>query len=538
VRKEIRELFIDPPLAIARLGGSSVPQDAYVWIAAPQPRIEESTAIAPTWSLAVQQDGTVEPFMPTELVFRDSGLIRPVCPFFEIWCRVGVPGSRDSEVLPLRPALLAQCGASVRDLSLLVDAKNFKAARRTGNPNLRYGTFPSLIVRGDVNVPVPLLATSPNGIKQPMIPPDNPIPMGYVQMLASRPALPAHDPRAIIDVERLRLRFTPARGLMYGGKSAAQPHATPNGGRATPVPKERAFLNPEAGWLGAPDNGMVEPSDTYDGADIHQDLSLGVVDDTCEARLEVRLALPGRLLSANAHVFVGPPDFAPDRRPFLSLADELNDRGAAPEARSRGMSDGARDEWIQDLFERVFETTTLFNVDFYRLRNAARLTGRQLADKSIPNDHLPRRQYAMGGRDRLRKAKKDEQPLPAANRDVPLPLSQRAVSRHRELSDLSGLREFIEAHPGRIKQLVRAPFDMQPGEDADRTTMQMPPFMRNSNAEPLSLATWQYDLLLAWVKEQERQKKKPQPQSLLKRAAKSRRTEVLARVARARRPPA
>ena len=28
----IQELFIDPPLAIARLGGSSIPQDAYSWI--------------------------------------------------------------------------------------------------------------------------------------------------------------------------------------------------------------------------------------------------------------------------------------------------------------------------------------------------------------------------------------------------------------------------------------------------------------------------------------------------------------------------
>ena len=29
--------------------------------------------------------------------------------------------------------------------------------------------------------------------------------------------------------------------------------------------------------------------------------------------------------------------------------------------------------------------------------------------------------------------------------------------------------------------------------------MQMPPFMRNSNADALALAWWQYDLLMAWV---------------------------------------
>ena len=28
--------------------------------------------------------------------------------------------------------------------------------------------------------------------------------------------------------------------------------------------------------------------------------------------------------------------------------------------------------------------------------------------------------------------------------------------------------------------------------------MQMPPFMRNSNAEPLTLTEWQYDLVMEW----------------------------------------
>src|ERR1700685_1511546 len=89
----ITELFIDPPLAIARLGGSSIPQNAYRWIPAPAPRSGESTSIAPDWSLSVQQDGTVEPYLPPQLSFRDGPLIRPVCPFFEIWARIGNPNS-------------------------------------------------------------------------------------------------------------------------------------------------------------------------------------------------------------------------------------------------------------------------------------------------------------------------------------------------------------------------------------------------------------------------------------------------------------
>ena len=40
---------------------------------------------------------------------------------------------------------------------------------------------------------------------------------------------------------------------------------------------------------------------------------------------------------------------------------------------------------------------------------------------------------------------------------------------------------------------------MRANEDANVTTMAMPPFMRNSNAMPLTLATWQYELLMEWV---------------------------------------
>ncbi|HEX2481319.1 MAG TPA: hypothetical protein VHQ69_05505, partial [Methylomirabilota bacterium] len=49
-------------------------------------------------------------------------------------------------------------------------------------------------------------------------------------------------------------------------------------------------------------------------------------------------------------------------------------------------------------------------------------------------------------------------------------------------------------------QLVRAPFEVEPPENPNQTTMRMPPFMRQSNAEPLTLAAWQYELLMEWVR--------------------------------------
>jgi hypothetical protein len=71
--------------------------------------------------------------------------------------------------------------------------------------------------------------------------------------------------------------------------------------------------------------------------------------------------------------------------------------------------------------------------------------------------------------------------------------------------------------------------------------MQMPPFMRNSNAGPLTLVPWQYDLLMAWVSALEAAPAPPvvmalaeaQPSAAapMSDAAVARRAEVLARIA-------
>jgi len=99
-----------------------------------------------------------------------------------------------------------------------------------------------------------------------------------------------------------------------------------------------------------------------------------------------RASLANASLIASASVFVGPPDFAPDRRPFLSLADELNDR-AGDSASANGADVGhERDAWVQDLFERIYETLSLLNLDLQRRAKAMRLTGDRLASAPIPKD--------------------------------------------------------------------------------------------------------------------------------------------------------
>jgi hypothetical protein len=496
----IQRIFVDPPIAVARLGGSTTPQNAYKWVESANPRSNADTTIEPDWSLVVQSDGTVEPVLSPSLAFRDGPLIRPVCPFFELWASVGEPGSAVAtwEDVPVTPGLLTKHGITLNTLVIRVDAKNFKVSRRMKNPEMRYGTFPAVEIRGDKHAPVPLLAVSPPGVPaaRRLIPANTNIPLGSVQILKSR-FQPAPDPNngwtqliggtPAVSVEVIRFRFTPARGEFYGPPSAAQAQPLSRGVAFAPVEPGRAFLNPKSGWEGF--NADVAstldaPSDTYDGADVGREHSLGVVDDTCELRIDISLPMPvpvNQVLTASARVFVAPPDFAPDRRPFLSLADELNDRAADGASRTRSMSDNDRDAWVEDLFQRIYETLSLLNLDLWRREKAITLRGGRLTPAAIPSDRTSEPSKAMGGRDALRNR---SFPFPGVDQDIKLPLTDYAHMRHRALSDLDFLRNFVSQNPGRLATLVRRSFEAESGEASDgigTTTMRMPPFMRNSN---------------------------------------------------------
>src|SRR5450631_1913323 len=228
----IQRIFVDPPIAVARLGGSTTPQNAYKRVESANPRSNADTTIEPDWSLVVQSDGTVEPVLSPSLAFRDGPLIRPVCPFFELWASVGEPGSAVAtwEDVPVTPGLLTKHGITLNTLVIRVDAKNFKVSRRMKNPEMRYGTFPAVEIRGDKHAPVPLLAVSPPGVPaaRRLIPANTNIPLGSVQILKSR-FQPAPDPNngwtqliggtPAVSVEVIRFRFTPARGEFYGPPS-------------------------------------------------------------------------------------------------------------------------------------------------------------------------------------------------------------------------------------------------------------------------------------------------------------------------------
>lgn len=508
----IQSIFVDPPIAVARLGASPAPQDAYEWAQSDNPRTEGETVVVPTWSLNVLPDGSVEPIMPVDVKLRDGDQIRPVCPFFEVWAMVSaLPTDPPDawEEAPLTTGLLQASGVTETAVRLRIDARNRKAARRADNNRLTFGTFPAVTVRGDRHTRVDLPGVSPPDVpaSRRMIPPNRSIALGSVQVMrpTAQPAAPTAWSDEGIRLDVIRFRFTPARGGFYGPPAAGQ--TTP----PAVTPGTHDFLRAGAGWFGSSRDarpeplGVVVPPDTIDEDD--DERSLGVVDDTCEARIEVALSLPGRgALSAHTTVFVAPPDFAPDRRPFLSVADELNDRAGDGATRDAALSAEDREAWVEDLFERISEVVALLNVDHYRARFAVSLPANRLRPApGIAGDRLPEPTRAMGARDRLRNP--DLEPLLRADPvERPLPLSVRARERHRHLSDLDALRAFVQEHPGRLKELVRGPFEIEaieaapgPGGEPDQT-MRMPPFMRNSNFNPLTLSAWQYALLMEWVR--------------------------------------
>jgi hypothetical protein len=504
-------IFCNPPIAIARLGESPTPLASYGWQQPENPRTLGETILVPRWTLEVLPDGSVQPMLPDDIRFRDGAMIRPVCPFIELWAWVGEPAAEEASwrAQPLTEALLAEHGGSKGDIRVTVTLRNLKASRRTQNPALAFGTFPPVTFSGDDHAPKPLEGRSPPGATPPMIPTDRSIPMGSIQMLRPRPQpQPSPENRwtGEVDISALRLRFTPPAGHCYGPNVAdavLRDPAVADPRLAMAVPRSRAFLDSAAGWhnVSRDPERLLAPDDTVDLVAGTRN-SLGVVDDTSEGLIEIALALPGKdPLGCRANIWVGPPDFAPDRRPFYTLADELNDLSAGAAARNQALSDEDLENWIADLFERIYETVELFNVD------AARFNNRRLAElpperlgPPVAGDQVPEPRRPMGGEDRLRSR---DYAVGAPSDQVPLPLTRHARERHRALSDVQALRNFVASNPNRLPTLVRGPFESElVGTEAEglrETTMRMPPFMAQSTPRaPLSLAAWQYELLMRW----------------------------------------
>jgi hypothetical protein len=537
------EIFFLPPMAIARLGSGSTPVSSFRWSESATPLDAPSTIIEPAVSLAVEADGTITPFMPKSIVFKDAdGSIRPVAPFFELWARLQSVADGSIRETPMTLALLSGLKVSLGDLRYEITAANRKAERRTGIASCSFVAHN--VVQGNDHEEHELLAFSPHTSGQePLVYQEQPIPLGTFQVIRPRERqISVGIDHSSVDCSITRVRFTPPKGLVYGPPAAAtgpapevQPGvyeaaATQFGRIHEVVPPERRILNGNTEWSRyIMMNGQYEdppPQDGYDGAAVGNFQSWACVDDTSDALIQATLAVDGRLYRAVARVLTGPPDFAPDRRPVYSLADDIADRELPPIEVSEGTFTETKFE-ILDLFHRAFETASLFNLDAIRAR-ALQENRVRLAQHSGP----PGKDVPKAGDDSM--TSEDEpfvdklpilaplKPSPSSRftKGVPnnqLPYTTVVSFVHGPLTDEAVLLDLLQRRGSFVERMVRPAYarvgqlpdvpsrDPNPNFRDPRVfrdqlhDMRMPPYMRDANLQPLSISRRQYQALKDFI---------------------------------------
>jgi hypothetical protein len=354
VGRTLVELRILPPFAIARLGSSPEPLDNY------ELTLEDPIGyrqIGPADTLVIDAE-TGEPSVkrpPFEVRFRDDqGRIHPVAPFLEVWARFA--GS--AELVPLTIEVLAELGLGPDAVRWHAHVANVKAYRRTGDPKDRIeataGPFSDHAAHE-------LAGRCDNFLD------GKTIPLGSVRYVKPTPELP-----------EVRLRFTPAAGLVYGPPLESGGHDA-NLADVVYDPKKgrwRGYKDPtdvKADPLGV--RKATNPAQIYAGlatADGNQ-ISYGYLDDECDGIIEVVLEGSGTRLSAYARVAAGPPTFAPDSMPVRTVGDELEQAMYGPELNRPATEQELED--VRDIVRRALETVRLMNTAQMNLPSQQRGVG-------------------------------------------------------------------------------------------------------------------------------------------------------------------
>ncbi|GLW46584.1 hypothetical protein Stsp02_22460 [Streptomyces sp. NBRC 14336] len=458
----IEKLWLYPPLAFARLGPSPEPCENYRY--GPNDltaRGTGKTVAQPAPSLVVAEDGTLTERPPrgNRVRFKDERGFRPICPFFEVHGTWVVDGERDNG--PITRQVLDAFGLTLADVEWKVEVANLKAHHCTRSDDDRIDA--TVEIPGNEHRRRPLEGRSPQGAARPLVPPGRHIPLGSV-----------HIPRPSDDFPELRLRFTPAAGLVYGPTDLLERTDR------YPLPAERLFLSPESRWCEFRAVGFdprTAPAGLYAGAsDQDGGTCFGLVDDVCDGLVGVTIGD----LTARARVVVTPPDFAPDRRPFTSLADGLADRVKRAEVRDPAYISANPQLTaleVRDLFERALEAMESVNVDAQNQR----ATGENIANAQ-----------AEGSPVAEARARTFPPPVPLAG--ITLPLTERGRRKHRRFLALEVLEDLIREQPDFIQRFVRPP-----GLEEAWYDRRMPVANRGSDAFPMHVTRRQYDLLTAWA---------------------------------------
>jgi len=337
----IRELRILPPFAIGRLGSAPDPLDNYTIETGLDMKLG-FRPIKPAQTLIV--DATTgeirESRTPASVQFKQGDRIRPVAPFLEVFALTS-----DNELVPLTVEMLERNKLSSAAISWRASVANRKIVRRTASE--------ADLVAADTQWFTGHASQTLKGRCKNFIAGDHFVDFGTVRYIRPNTAFP-----------QIRLRFTPAAGLIYGA-DVDDPDGV--------IPRERAIYDHSLkyGWYHFESHGENEtippslfaieppaPSWLYD----NKAVSRGYFDDACDGFVEVKLTLAdGRELAAKARICSAPPAVVPDSLFVRSLADDLEQVINGPAIADEEPPEITRAR-AEDIVRRAFETVRFLNV--------------------------------------------------------------------------------------------------------------------------------------------------------------------------------
>ena len=342
----IKGLRILPPIAIGRLGSADEPLDNYTLEVSDRETLG-FRHIKPAETLVVD-DKTgkiIRTHTARNMAFTHDGKIRPVAPFLEVFAVM-----EDDSLVPLTETLLGEMGLKVKDVHWRARVANRKIFRRTQKKHDIIHAETRWFSHHDR---MPLTGTCTNFVE------GGTVDFGHVRYIMPTGKYP-----------EIRLRFTPAKGVIYGS-NRFEPEDTENGKQILTHKSQRVYDADKGHWYHfrneKPEHETVPPSlfaitpPAPSWLYNNRAISRGYFDDACDGFVDVALVVGGRRLVASARICAAPPAVVPDSLFVRSLADDLEQVINGPGVAVDEPLDVTRQR-AEDIVRRAFETVRFMNV--------------------------------------------------------------------------------------------------------------------------------------------------------------------------------